>query len=185
MKSNSKNVLLVTLIVGIISMTVAYAALSTTLRISTGAKVAATKWDIHFENLTLVANASENTGEVVHPAQIQGNTTQISGLVVDLKKPGDKITYTFDIVNDSDIDAKLNSIVFATPNCGANSAECQKLEYSLKYTTGGQTPAVGNTLAKKTRVNVTLTIKYKDNNPLTEEDVTASGIDITMIYGQN
>ena len=185
MKSSTKNILLITLLVGIISISVAYAALSTSLKISASGKIAATKWDVHFENLTLVQNTSGNTGTVIHPAQIQANTTQIRGLVVDLKKPGDSVTYTFDIVNDSDVAAKLTSIVFNTPNCGADQDECSKLEYSLKYTTSGQTPAVNNVLQKKTRINTTLTIKYKENSPITDEDVSASGIDITMTYGQN
>ena len=185
MKSSTKNVLLITLLVGIISMTIAYAALSTSLKISTTTKINDTNWDIHFENLTLVENASGNTGTVVKPAKIQDNTTQIKELVVDLKKPGDFVSYTFDIVNNGDIAAKLTSIVFSTPNCGVNSTECQNLEYSLKYTTSGITPAVNNILQKKSRINATLTIKYKENAPLIEEDVTANGIDITMIYTQN
>ena len=44
---------------------------------------------------------------------------------------------------------------------------------------------MNNILQKKSRINATLTIKYKENAPLIEEDVTANGIDITMIYTQN
>lgn len=186
MNSRNKNILLIALIVGVVSMTIVYAALSTTLRISSSAKVASTKWDIHFDNLSLVTNASGNTGTVITPAQIQSNTTQISGLVVDLKKPGDSVSYTFDIVNDGDINAKINSISIATPSCSAAQSACEKLEYTVKYTQNGNTPSIGDNLNKKSSINATLTLKYKDNDPLsTENDVSVSGISITLLYGQN
>ena len=186
MRAKSKNTLLIILIIGLVSMTVAYAALSTTLTISSSAKVASSSWDIHFENLSLVTNASGNTGTVITPAQIQANTTQISGLVVDLKQPGDSVSYTFDIVNSGDINAKLNSLTLTTPSCGGNTTACSKLEYYVRYTTGGTTPQTGDTLNKNTSVNATLTIKYKDDDPLsTENDISVSGLSVTFIYGQN
>ena len=186
MNNRSKNTLLIVLVIVIVSITVAYAALSTTLTIKTSAKIASSKWDIHFENLALVPNSGSNTGTVITPATIQQNTTQISGLVVDLKKPGDFVSYTFDIVNDGDIDAKINSITFATPNCGANQSACSKLEYYVRYTQSGVTPVVGNTLNKKSTINATLTIKYKANDPLTTaNDISVSGINVTFLYGQN
>lgn len=186
MKTRTKNTLLIVLIVGLVSMTIAYAALSTTLRIGSSAKIASSEWDIHFENLNLVTNASGNTGTVITPAQIQPNTTKISGLVVDLKKPGDSVSYTFDIVNDGDINAKLGSLVLATPNCGSNQSACSKLEYYVRYTTGGTTPQVGDTLNKNTSINATLTVKYKENDPVsTENDVSVSGLSITFLYNQN
>lgn len=186
MNSKTKNILLIVLIVAVISMTVVYAAFSTTLSIKSSAKVSATKWDIHFENLTLVPNSGSNTGTVIRAAQILDNTTQIGNLIVDLKKPGDFVSYTFDIVNDGDINAKLNSIVLATPNCGGNTQACSKLEYNVKYTSNSATPTVGNTLNKNSSVNATLTIKYKDNDPLTSDtDISVSGINVTFLYGQN
>ncbi len=186
MNERFKNTLLIVLIIVVVSMTVVYAALSTTLSIKSSAKIAATKWDIHFENLVLVQNSGNNTGTVIRSARILDNTTQIGELIVDLKKPGDFVSYTFDIVNDGDIDAKINSIVLATPNCGGNTSACEKLEYNVKYTVSGLTPAVGNVLNKKSRINATLTIKYKDNDPLsTSNDVSVSGINVTFLYGQN
>ena len=186
MNNRSKNTLLVVLIIAVVSMTVVYAALSTTLSIKSSAKISATKWDIHFANLELVENSGSNTGTVIRPAQILDNTTQIGNLIVDLKKPGDFVSYKFDIVNNGDINAKLNSIVLATPTCGGNTAACSKLEYNVKYTTSGTTPAVGNTLNKNSSINATLTIKYKDNDPLnTQNDVSVSGINVTFLYGQN
>ena len=185
MKTYSKNALLIALVISLGVITVAFAALSTNLNIKASAKVANSKWDIHFENLTLVENTVNNTGTVITPARI-ANNTQITGLVADLKKPGDSVSYTFDIVNDGDIGAKITTILITPPSCGTNTDACQKLQYSVKYTTSGVAPAIGNTLNKKSRVNATLTLKYKDNDPLsTPNDVSASGLEIEILYGQN
>ena len=186
MKKHSKNLLLLVLVIGLGTMTIAYAALSTSLRIKTSATIANSKWDIHFENLTRVTNSSSNTGTVITEPSIQNGATQITGLVADLKKPGDSVSYTFDIVNAGDINAKITAVTIATPNCGSNTSACSKMEYDVKYTTSGVKPAVGNTLNKKTRINATLTVKYKDNTPLTDSnDVSISGLDVTILYSQN
>ena len=144
MSEKSKNILLGVLIVGLVSMTVAYAALSTNLAINGTANVAATRWDIHFANVqvdtstgktnipqtdyslgTLDASTSSTTG------------TLIEGLTATLKKPGDKLVVKFDIVNTGTITAKntgftsslspSNDVVTYTLTCGsgANGSDSQ------------------------------------------------------------
>ena len=113
MKENTKNVLLGVLIVGLVAMTVAYAALSTTLRISGTASVPNTTWDVHLANFAKESNTASLVSGQTNTAT--GNTpsitngTAITGLEVTLNQPGDKVVYTFDIVNAGSIDAKLAS----------------------------------------------------------------------------
>ena len=99
-----KIISLIVLVVMILCLTVAFAALSQTLTINGSAAVNTASWDIHFENLTL----SEKTGtaEVSGTPQLTG--TAISGIDVSLNKPGDKIVYEFDLVNNGSIEAKAN-----------------------------------------------------------------------------
>ena len=101
-----KIISLIVLVVMILCLTVAFAALSQTLTINGSAAVNTASWDIHFENLTL----SEKTGtaEVSGTPQLTG--TAISGINVSLNKPGDKIVYEFDLVNNGSIGAKLTNI---------------------------------------------------------------------------
>ena len=101
-----KIISLIVLVVMILCLTVAFAALSQTLTINGSAAVDTASWDIHFENLTL----SEKTGtaEVSGTPQLTG--TAISGINVSLNKPGDKIVYEFDLVNNGSIEAKLTNI---------------------------------------------------------------------------
>ena len=101
-----KIISLCALLVAVLGLTVAFAALSQTLTINGSAAVNTASWDIHFENLTL----SEKTGtaEVSGTPQLTG--TVISGINVSLNKPGDKIVYEFDLVNNGSIEAKLTNI---------------------------------------------------------------------------
>lgn len=101
-----KIISLCALLVAVLGLTVAFAALSQTLTINGSAAVNTASWDIHFENLTL----SEKTGtaEVSGTPQLTG--TAISGIDVSLNKPGDKIVYEFDLVNNGSIEAKLTNI---------------------------------------------------------------------------
>jgi len=124
-----KIISLIVLVVMILCLTVAFAALSQTLTINGSAAVNAASWDIHFENLTL----SEKTGtaEVSGTPQLTG--TSISGIDVSLNKPGDKIVYEFDLVNNGSIEAKLTNI--NVNNLISESSYVQKIYYCLGNTT--------------------------------------------------
>ena len=116
-KVDKKTVLLGVLIVGIISMSVAFAALSTRLNINGTTNVAATKWNIRFENWEKAnpATAGGHTNTVVSPEVNEldmkdgTNVTKVSGINVTLNQPGDTAKYTFEIANRGTIDAKLDN----------------------------------------------------------------------------
>ena len=50
MDNKKKNILLGVLIAGVVSMTVAFAALATNLKINGTTNIAATRWNVHFQN---------------------------------------------------------------------------------------------------------------------------------------
>lgn len=114
MNNNTKNILLGVLIVGLIGMTVAYAALSTQLKITGTASVPNVTWDIKIKEFAKQANTpsviSGQTNTATGPASLTAtNSTLISGLAVGFKQPGDKVVYTFKLANEGTIDAKLSS----------------------------------------------------------------------------
>lgn len=158
MSEKSKNILLGVLIVGLVSMTVAYAALSTSLSIRGTANVDATNWDIHFTNVhdattngegsnTLSQGSGKNEGSItawgsLDQTQLTGeNTTAvgtlINGLTINLKKPGDWVKVNFDIVNTGTIDAKLaqfsKSIVKTSP-ATPSTTEANDVNDGITYT---------------------------------------------------
>lgn len=95
---------LAALVVAVLGLTVAFAALSQTLTINGTASVNASEWDIHFANLSdaTIEGAATTTKPVL-------SGTSISGYAVTLTKPGDSVTYEFDIVNGGSVDATLSS----------------------------------------------------------------------------
>lgn len=113
----------------ILCLTVAFAALSQTLTINGSAAVNAASWDIHFENLTLFEKTG--TAEVSGTPQLTG--TVISGIDVSLNKPGDKIVYEFDLVNNGSIEVKLTDI--NVNNLISESSYVQKIYDCALHTT--------------------------------------------------
>ena len=190
MQEKTKNILLVVLIVGLVSMTVAYAALSTTLTIKSSAKVAATNWNITIDNFTEVANQPNHvsgTSEVTVKEGYDTSGTTISGLEVTFKKPGDVAKFTFNIKNTGDIDAKLNSYTLGEP---ASSTKVTKAIVCGSGTKTEPVPATTNSsmnLAKTSGVipcEMTLTLGDDATIP-TGEATTVTIPDTVFVYGQN
>ena len=184
-----KNFLLGVLLVGIVSMTIAYAALSTTLRINSAATVKGGTWDIHF------ANGSVNGTPTTAPASgrtvyFNGTpslaTTTISNVHVVLTQPGDSATYTFDIVNDGTIDAKLSTITAMTPTCTGTGATSSADETKVCTNNG-----ISRTLTYKTAPTYDSGKTYSGNqitagNAVAEGDVIPAGqtatVNLTISY---
>ena len=173
MSNKTKNIILIILIVGLVVMTVVYAALSTALRIGGTANISEAKWDIHFANFDdthIPANAvggGTNTGVI---KSVSTNATAITNLKVDLKKPGDTIKYKFDIVNAGTIDAKLNTFD-QTINCSVESA-CSNVTYSVTCLKGSSSFTQGGTLPKNSSVNCELNMTYNVDASSIADDVT-------------
>ena len=172
MSEKSKNILLGVLIVGLVSMTVAYAALSTNLAINGTATVAATTWDIHFANVavdetngnTNIPSTDYNLGTLTQT----NSPTLINGMTATLKKPGDKLVVNFDIVNAGTIDAKNTSFVkhITKDSETASTADTNDVvTYTIDCGTGAK--GTNDVLTKSAGDNATshckLTVQY-DNN---------------------
>lgn len=150
MQEKTKNVLLVVLIVGLVSMTVAYAALTQTLTIKSSAKINNTKWDIKIDNFAQAAaqpNLNGGTSEATVKEGYTTSGTTIEGLEVTFKKPGDVAKFTFDLKNLGDINAKLTSFTLGEPDAGT------KVTKEVVCGTGTKvapTPTAAMNLAKET-----------------------------------
>lgn len=193
MGNKVQNVLLGVLAVGLIGITVAYAALSQRLDIQPEATVKKSTWDVEFANVACTASNlnGTTTTAVVDTSEsklaVDGKTT-IKGSMGTLKTPGDTITCTFDIVNKGDIDAKITTApVVPTPTCATDASSiCSELTYTLTYADSPNTAikvndelATGATKAAK----IVLTYK-KDSTKLTATDVKVGPMTSYIIYGQ-
>lgn len=200
MQEKTKNVLLVVLVVGLVSMTVAYAALSTTLTINSTAKIAASKWDIRFANISSASISNTQAGvtgtaEQVAAPQLSDNDTTISTFSVKFKQPGDKISYTFDIQNQGDLNAKLTSFtkgdvkiggnittdVLYDIVCGPANSQVAPVPEASMFNLDGK----ASNEATPASVSCTLSLTYKDTVQSMPADETTVTIDpTTFVFGQ-
>ena len=178
-----KVIAVVALLVAVVGLSVAYAALSTTLEITGQATINSASWNVQF-----AAGESTKTGGTTFTAPTVSSTS-ISGLSVTLTKPGDSYTYSFSIQNTGSINAKLGTVNIGTISCtGTDTTEatntCADLTYSVTYADG--TPfQVGDSLDSQTSKEAKLTISYNaaaDSVPA--NPITVNGLTATLIYDQ-
>lgn len=183
-KIKGKDFLMIMLIACLTSLSIAYATISTTLTITNDLTVKAHDWDIHFENLEQENITGSNSTQIVSPAAIETDTTKISGLSVKFKKPGDSVSYTFDVKNGGGIDAKVSTISIGTPSCGLQTTLCNDIVYTLKYANGDSIGVDDELNAGQSR-KLKLTISYKaSSTQIVTEDVNVTGLDSMIVYSQ-
>ena len=123
-KSNRKFVLLVLALL-LFTITVGYAALSTTLNINGTSKINNATWDVHFANLQVISGSVSAT----KAATIDSGTTAID-YNVELIKPGDFYEFTVDVTNTGTIDAKLGEAPILS---GVSAEQDVYTNYTVTY----------------------------------------------------
>ncbi|MBR3116307.1 MAG: hypothetical protein IKF36_00340 [Bacilli bacterium] len=205
-----KNIILTVLVIGLVSMTIAYAALTQTLYIRDNQVTITTDWNVHFAHThgatDAVASSTGATSTATINQQPTLTDTVISGLRATFRKPGDKVTFQFDIVNEGGIDAKLSTATYATPTCTSTDQNVSSsdlatfcsnhINYSIVYTGTNTAPAQNDDLLvydeddSSTNANIrhcTLTVELDPNTEITDipnGDITVSNIEATFIYVQ-
>lgn len=165
--NKQKTVILILLAFVMISIGIAYASLTTNLRVSGTVDAPSVQWDVHFINFSDSTPSSPNTGEI---KDITTSNTAITNLTADLKKPGDSIVYSFDIKNFGNIDAKLNSF---TSNITCPSNDCSYATYNVQCLNGATPITQGFILSKNATVNCSLTVTYKTGVTIQDDAVTS------------
>ena len=173
----TKALVIVVLLIVVAGLTIAFAALSTTLNINGTAYLDAAKWGIRFENLSSPTKIGSAT--TTGTAKIEeSKSAEITGINVSLSTPGDKVTYTVDLVNEGTINAKIDKIEKTTL-----TEEQQKyLTFKVTYKDGTEV-SEGDILSKEERKNLIITIEFiKD---LTKDDLPTSTNTISLSYKLN
>lgn len=129
-RKQAMNILILTLVLAIVVTTIAYARLTAQLNITGHASVSGS-WKIQFENLSDPIKIGS-----VGVNGVSLTNTQFS-LNVELVKPKDAVTYTFDVVNAGTIDAKIVTVVY--PDLDALTAN--NLTYLFTYADGSEIKA--------------------------------------------
>ena len=206
-----KLISLCALLVAVLGLTVAFAALSQTLTINGSAAVDAASWDIHFEKTS--GKETEVKGAATFTEPTLSGTT-IENFSATLTKPGDSVTYYFDIVNNGTVDAVVSSYNFSygytkcfgigeadagwndckawdldnngTINVNDKAKHMELFDYNIYYVDGGKKLARKDTLNAGETKHMKLVIEYKDTaTELPENNITLTSSDpITITYEQ-
>lgn len=185
----TRAIAIVALLIAIVGVSVGFAAMSTTLRINGSATMDTAHWKIRFKNLSNPTIAGQ--AAVLQAPQL--SDTVIETYSVKLTRPGDSVTYTFDVTNEStDMDAIIGTFTKPNPICTGSGTKkdddesivCGNLVYTLKYTNGGALVKKDDTLNAGETKNLTLTIGY-EGNTLPTNDVEITGLNIAIVYDQN
>ena len=173
----TKALVIVVLLVVIAGLTVAFAALSTTLNINGTAYLDAAKWEIRFENLSSPTKIGSAT--TTGTAKIEETkSAEITGINVGLSIPGDKVAYTVDLVNKGTINAKIDNIEKTVL-----TSEQQKYLTFKVTDKNGKEVSEGDILSAGETRNLTITIEFiKD---LTKEDLPKQTSTISLSYKLN
>ena len=173
----TKALVIVVLLIVIAGLTVAFAALSTTLNINGTAYLDAAKWGIRFENLSSPTKIGSAT--TTGTAKIEETkAASITGMNVSLSIPGDKVTYTVDLVNKGTINAKIDNIEKTI------LTQEQQRYLTFKVTDkNGYEIKQGDILEKGETKKITITIEFiKD---LTKGDLPKQTSTISLSYKLN
>ena len=172
-----KALVVVVLLIVVAGLTIAFAALSTTLNINGTAYLDAAKWGIRFENLsspTKIGSATTTGTAKIEEAK----SAEISNINVNLSTPGDKVVYTVDLVNEGTINAKIDKI----EKTQLTSEQQRYLTFKVTDRDGREV-SEGDILSKGETRNLTITIEFiKD---LTKEDLPKQTSTISLSYKLN
>lgn len=173
-------------ITSVLCLTIYYLMISTNLIIKGYNTVDKHSWDIHFENLR---EKTFGTAKVIRKPFIDKKRTHIGDYEISLKKPGDYVVYTFDVVNKGNLDARLKHIMKLDLKCKSayniiddEAIVCENLKYTLKYENDSEF-MIGHELNKNERITLKLKLEYTGNK-LPKKSVNIRGLDIILLYNQ-
>ena len=195
-----KTLSLVALIVAVLGLGVAFAALSSKLTINGSAKAQAGSWNIHFAKTLDMPTQTTGNASFTEPTL---SDTSILGFKATVTKPGDSVTYYFDIVNSGTVDALIEDYVFKTGylECSGESfsdhPECKiydfnsdgfvdsndygvwnaSIKYGLYYTDNNKEIKSGDTISAGETKHAKLVVEYLSSSKYLLPD----GMQITSI----
>ena len=174
LSTNKKDlyIILIIVIFSVLTLTVVYAALSTTLNINGNAEVSAASWDIHLDNVQL--NSSSATSNI--PTITDSTTATFS---TTLSKPGDFYEFTIDVVNDGTIDAVIGSVT-KTPTL--TETQAKYLNYIVEYQNGN---AINTKQLVEKNSFVRLKVKVEFRKDISASDLPTTSETLNLSFTVN
>ena len=158
MRRQNKLVFLLLILLGI---SIGYALVSTTLKITGLANIKNNTWDIHFENVRVKSGSAEATT----PANIADPTTV--SFTVTLNNPGDYYEFTVEVVNNGTLNGEITAMNFDVyDQTGTTKLDDEDIpsyiSKSFGLANGNEIPNRGILNAGK-KENYKIRVEYTDN----------------------
>ena len=126
---NYRTITIIVLLASILFMSIGYALNSSNVMINGTTTIGEVKWDVHMANARTIGGVKDEF--VYTPARIVDKDGTYIVYDVKLPEKGDYYEFSFDVVNEGTIDARISSLI----NLGGEGHE-KYLHYSLKYDDG-------------------------------------------------
>ncbi len=195
----TKALVVVTLLVSVLALSIAYAAYSATLLISgtVTAKKSSDAWNVHFESTdgsTTLTPTLGGNAKVTSSATL--TETKISDFEITFYAPGDSISYDFEVKNTGSVDATLNKITLGSLNCSKATGTQQGTETDANNLCGnldmnimksdGNNISVGDKIPAGGSETYKLTITWNESDTnIYENDIAISVGETTFDFIQD
>lgn len=190
-KQKNQRVIVTAIVIALLLLiSIGYAAISTTLKINGTANIAATSWNVYFENI------QETGGNVTPTTEPTINETE-TGVTwaVNMEKPGDFYEFTVDVKNAGTLNAKIaengikNTELTETQKGVANYTvtylDGTEIAEGDKLTKSGETvEGIGDTRTIKVRVEYNPEVTVEALEAMGDEDMTLD-LEFSIEYVQD
>ena len=194
MESKHKNALIVALLAVVLVMAVGYAAYAQQLTINSKATIQEStdgtkNWNVHFDQTKTTAYEVEkgSGGSITPTANISfdGTSNTTATISATLNTPGDKVVYTFTVLNEGSINATLTEPVLALTDGGKDT---DKNPDTMTYNNVVfSVSTLGTTAlpAKTGATTFTVTAQYDPNTTTVTSGQSTAKIQVTFTANQS
>ena len=102
-QKNIKIMAFIALIVSVLSLAIAYTAMSKTAKINKNSTITDSRWNVHFYSLE---SKTSGDAKIIRYPALKYDKTYIGDFSISLTKPGDSVLFTYDVVNSGSLKAK-------------------------------------------------------------------------------
>lgn len=102
-QKNIKIMAFIALIVSVLSLAIAYTAMSKTAKINKNSTITDSRWNVHFDSLE---SKTYGDAKIIKYPALKNDKTYIGDFSISLTKPGDSVLFTYDVVNSGSLKAK-------------------------------------------------------------------------------
>ena len=182
MRKNKKQRRIMFLLILVLSITIGFALLSTTLFINGTAGIKKNTWDIHWDSTSVVVNPTSVGNTTPSVIGTNDNTVEFE---TTLELPGDFYEFTVDAINEGSIDGKItlsNKEVFESDGVTETTLP-DYIKYTVTYN-DGNTPAIGDVLKASESKTYKIRVEYDSEATTIPSSDTTYKFKYTVTYEQ-